>query len=238
MVFGVSGGGRYFLQIVQSNRACAPAFHLLKVVAAFDIPHEKQTFQRPDIGAGGNHIHSHGNARVIGVAKLRQNAFGVVAVISYFFAEPVFFAKFFPDDLNDIVGVAVGLGEDERFGHFKFVFFIDAVGKHFRQMLFEGADNRADLVGIDNIVIKLFAGVADVFIQLLPALFARELFAAIHILTFPDIAAFFRNFGINDINIAADVDAVGHGLFVRVFADDVLVEKAKRPVVGRGGKAD
>ena len=52
-----------------------PAFHLLKIIFAFYIPHKKQTFQRFYIGAGGNHINRYGNTRVIVVAELGQCTF-------------------------------------------------------------------------------------------------------------------------------------------------------------------
>ena len=81
--------------------------------------------------------------------------FGSSAVIGDLFAEAVFFAEFFPDDLDDVVGVAVGFGKYQGFGHFKFALFIYPVREHFRQMLFEGANDGANLVGIDHLVVKL-----------------------------------------------------------------------------------
>ena len=40
------------------------------------------------------------------------------------------------------------------------------------------------------------------------------------------------------IDFVADVDAIGDGFFVAVFADDVLAEEAVGAVVGGGGEAD
>ena len=60
----------------------------------------------------------------------------------------------------------------------------------------------------------------------------------VHILAFPDLAAFFGDLRFNQIDVTAHIDAVGNGFFVGVFADDVLIEKTEGAVVGRGGKAD
>jgi len=56
-------------------------------------------------------------------------------------------------------------------------------------MLFEGADDGPNLIGVDDFVVELCLGIINVFIQLPPAFFAGELFAVIHILAFPDGAA-------------------------------------------------
>ena len=81
-------------------------------------------------------------------------------------------------------------------------------------------------------------GIDDILIQLFPALLAGELFPAVHILAFPDIAAFFGDLRFDEIDVAAHIDAVGNGLLVGVFADHVLIEKAEGSIVGRGGEAD
>ena len=44
--------------------------------------------------------------------------------------------------------------------------------------------------------------------------------------------------GFDHVDFIADVDAIGHGFFVAVFADDVLLEEAVGAVVRRGGEAD
>ena len=126
---------------------------------------------------------------MIVVAKLRQCAFGVVTIVSNLFAEAVFFTEFFPHNLNNVVCVAVGFGKDQCFGHFEFAFFIESFGKHLRQMLFEGADDGPNLIGVDDFVVELCLGINNGFIQLPPAFFAGELFAVIQILAFPDGAA-------------------------------------------------
>ena len=123
---------------------------------------------------------------MIVIAKLRQRAFGVVTVIGDLFTEAVFFAEFFPHDLNNVVGVAVGFGKYKCFGNFKFALLVYAFREHFRQMLFERANDGPYLVGVDHLVVKLLLGVNNIFIQLRPAFLAGELLAVIHILAFPD----------------------------------------------------
>ncbi len=44
--------------------------------------------------------------------------------------------------------------------------------------------------------------------------------------------------GANAVHVVVDVDAVGHGLLVRVFHDQVLIEEAEGLLIGRGGEAD
>ena len=44
--------------------------------------------------------------------------------------------------------------------------------------------------------------------------------------------------GADAVHVVVDVDAVGHGLLVRVFHDEVLIEEAEGLLVGRGGEAD
>ena len=71
--------GVTFLQVIKIDGARAAAFHLLKVVAAFHIPHKEQAFQWLHVRAGGDHIHRNGDARMVVVAELRQDAFGIFA---------------------------------------------------------------------------------------------------------------------------------------------------------------
>ena len=44
--------------------------------------------------------------------------------------------------------------------------------------------------------------------------------------------------GTDAVDVVVDVDPVGHCLLVRVFHDQVLVEKAESLLVGGGGQAD
>ena len=163
-------------------RVPAP-FHLLEVVAALHVPHEEQAFQGFHVRSGGDHVDGNGNARMVVVAELGERTFRIFVVVGDLFAEMVFFAEFLPDDLDDVVGMAVGLGKDEGLGHFKFALFVLSVGKDFGQMLLECANDRANLVGIDHIVIELLLGIDHVLIQLFASVFLRdEFFPVVHIL--------------------------------------------------------
>jgi hypothetical protein len=65
------------LRLVAIQAAHAAAFHLLVVALAAHIAHEQQHFQRLHVGAGGDHVHGDGNARVVVVAEAGQDAVGV-----------------------------------------------------------------------------------------------------------------------------------------------------------------
>jgi hypothetical protein len=61
--------------------------------------------------------------------------------------------------------VAVGLGEDQGLGNFL------TPRKNLRQLVTEGADDGADLVGVDDVAVELGGGISFVFVLLLPAFF-------------------------------------------------------------------
>jgi hypothetical protein len=64
------------LEAVAVEAAHAAALHLF-VVAAAHVAHEQQHFQRLHVGAGGDHVHGHGDARVVVVAEAGEHAVGV-----------------------------------------------------------------------------------------------------------------------------------------------------------------
>ena len=67
-------------------------------------------------------------------------------------------------DLDDVVGVGVVLGEDERLGDF------GAAGEDLgEEAVAEGADDGADLVGGDDVAVELIGGVGEVLVELPPA---------------------------------------------------------------------
>ena len=142
MVFGKLSGRCYFFQIVQCNSSSTAPFHLLKIVSAFYITHEDKTFQGLDIRSSGNHVHRYCNTRVITVAKLSQSVFWVfslfndvvisippvfLGIISYLFAKTVFFCKFFSNNFDYVVSVAIGFGKNQCFRHFKISVFVKSV---------------------------------------------------------------------------------------------------------------
>src|ERR1043165_9547809 len=231
--FGRDSGGCDFAQVVVAEGAGAAAFHLLEIIAAFDIAHEEEAFERFHVGTGGHHIHGDGDAGVIIVAELGEDRLGIfVGFVSDLFAEGVSLGEFLADDIDDVVGVAIGLGEDEGLGDF------GAAGKDFRELVAEGFDDGADLVRNDNGVVELLGGIGRVFIGLLPAAAAGQLFALLDELFGDKARAVGSDFGFDCVNFVADVDAIGNGSFVAVVADDVVLEEAEGAVIGRGRKAD
>ena len=232
------------MQALFIKRACAAPFHLLKIVAAFDIAHKQQAFERADIGSRSNHIDGNGNARVVAIAEIRQDGFGFFALfddfavfthnivfgfVSDFFAKFVALPELFPHHFDDVVGVAVVFGKNQGFGHFL------TIWEHYGQMVAEGTDNSTDLAWIDNISVELLGGIVFIAILLLPAFAACGAFAVFDQLLGFEFAAIKADFGINQIDFIAYVYAIGNGLLVAVFADDVLIEKAKSAVVRCGG---
>ena len=69
-----------------------------------------------DVGAGGDHVNGDCDPRVVGVAKRLQQVVGFVAFGGDLLAEFVAASEFFADDFDDVVGVQVGLGEDQCLG--------------------------------------------------------------------------------------------------------------------------
>ncbi len=172
---------------------------------------------------------------IVAVAELGDQVFGLLAggPVGDLLGEVVALAELFADDLDDILGVGVVLGEDERLGH------LGAAGKDFGEELVpEGADDGADLVRGDHVAVELVGDRSQVFVQLLPAHGAGRPVALVHVVAGIDLGAAFGDLGLDAVDVVVDVDAVGDGLLVAVFHHQVLIEEAEGLLVGRGGKAD
>ena len=192
-------------------------------------------FQRLDVGAGGDHVHGDGDARDVAVAELGDEVFGLFAggAVGDLLGEVVALAELFADDLDDVFGVGVVLGEDERLRHF------GAAGKDLgKELVPEGADDGADLVRGDDVAVELVGVIVKIFVQLLPAHGARRPVALVHVVAGIDLGAAFGDLGLDAVDVVVDVDAVGDRLLVAVFHHQVLIEEAEGLLVGRGGKAD
>ena len=146
-----------------------PALHLLKIIFAAHIPHEDQALDGFDIGAGGNHIYCDRNAGIVAIAELTEHTLRIFGGVGNLFAELVSLAELFPDNLDDVVGVAVGFGENQSFGD-----FLTPWEQRGKQAFPEGADHHADLAGIDNVPVQLGGLVIHILVQLLPALFPAK----------------------------------------------------------------
>ena len=167
----VVGVGRDRLEVGGVDDAHATALHLLEEVAALDRAHEHDDFQRLDVGAGGDHVDGDDDARVVGVAELLQQILGLLAggAVGHLPAEVVPLAELLPHDLHDVVGVVVVLGEDQRLRH------LGAAGEDLgEELLLEGADDGADLVGRDHVAVERAGVVGQVVVELLPALGPRQ----------------------------------------------------------------
>ncbi len=207
---------------------------MLVIALATHVAHEEQHFQRFDVGAGGDHVHGHSDARVVVVAKAGQDAVGVfLGAVGHLFAEGVALAIDLAHDVDDVVGVAVGLGKDEGLGGFL------ARREDLRfHGGFHGLDDLADLARVDHRFVQLFARVGAVFFSFGPALFARGAVAVVHPFFGFQLGALLGDFGDDLKHVVADVHAIGHGVLVAVLRHDVLVEEAEGALVGRGGEAD
>ena len=131
-----------------------------------------------------------------------------------FFAEVVAFAKLFPHNLDDVVRMAVGLGENQGFGNFEFAVFIHAVREHGWKFIFVSTDNIANLAGIDHIPVELGAGIIVIFIQPLPTFSAGELFPFVNIFFGLNFGALPGDFRFNGKDIVRHVDAISNGFFI------------------------
>ena len=222
------------LRLSPSSDAHAAALHLLVVAAAAHVAHEQQHFQRFHVGAGGDHVHGDGDARVVVVAEAGQDAVGVFfGAVGDLLAEGVALAIDLAQDVDDVVGVAVGLGEDEGLGRF----LARREDLRFHGGL-HGLDHLPDLADVDHGAVQLLGRVGGVVFGLGPALLAGLPVAMVHPLFGLELGALLGDLGFDLVDVVADVDAIGHRLLVGVFGDDVLVEEAEGALVGRGGEAD
>ena len=128
--------------------------------------------------------------------------------------------------------MAVGLGEDERFRN------LGAAGKYLRPLVPEGADDGANLVRVDDGTVQFLAGIDDGLVLNFPALAARQALALLDLLVRPELAAALGAQGVDGVDFVADVDTVGDGLLMAVFADDVCLKEPVGAVVRGGRQAD
>ena len=174
-------------------------------------------------------------ARVVAVAEGGDQVLGCFAggAVGDLLRELVALAELLAHDPDDVFGVAVVLGEDQRLGH------LGAAGEDLgEQLVAEGAHQGADLVQGDHVAVELVGVVGEVLVQLLPAHLAGELVAQVHVVAGFHLAARLGDLRANAVDVVVDVDAVGHRLLVAVLHHQVLVEEAEGLLAGRGGEAD
>ena len=163
LMAGVGGDG---VEVGGRDGAYAAALHLLEEAAAADVAHEEDDLDRLDVGTGGNHVHGDDDAGVVAVSERGEQVFGVVpgGLVGDLPAERVALAELLADDADNVVGVAVVLGEDDRLGHDA------AVREYLREELVpERPYDGANLVFGHDIAIELVGGVDQVVLELLRA---------------------------------------------------------------------
>ena len=229
------------LQISGREHAGAAPFHLLEIDAAADVAQEDEDFERLDVGAGGDHVHGDGDAQCGREAEFADEFLrlcglagdGVLRMIGDLFAEVVALAEDLAAEVDDVLGVGVVLGEDERLGHKRAAG--EELGLHDVAI---GAQDGADLVGHDDGAVEVGRRVIEIVGEhFLPGL-ARGLAAVIDKEALVHLAAAFGDLGFDAIDVVADVHAIGDGALVVVFRDAVLVEVGDGLRRRRGGEAD
>ena len=134
---------------------------------------------------------------------------------------------------DDVVGVGVVLGEDERLGQ------VGAARKHLGEdLVAERGEHGADLVRGDDIAVEVGGVIGEHLVELFPADFARLAVAFVHEEAGLHLRAALRDAGVDAVDVAADVHAIGDGFLVVVFHDEVLLEEAEGLLGRRGGEAD
>ena len=146
---GVGGDG---LEVGVVDDADAAALHLLEVGAALDRAHEEHALERLHVGAGGDHVDGDRDPRVVGVAERGDQVVGLLAgrLVGDLGGEVVALAEHLAGDLDDVVGVRVVLGEDQRLRH------LAAAGEDLgEEPVAERLEDGADLVARDDRAVEL-----------------------------------------------------------------------------------
>lgn len=182
------------------------------------------------------------------------------------FAEVVSLAVLLADDVDDVLGVAVVLGEDEGLGHPGFVEAHGlstggAVGEDLGEEFFpERFDDGAKLIGDDDGAVELGFLIGLLGFLDFPTPGAGEAVAFLIVMPRLDGDAFFGDFGFDPVDVVADVHAIGYGLHVGVLigapapplraapagslsrsarlGDEVAVEESEGGLAWSGGEAD
>jgi hypothetical protein len=154
---GVRGDG---LEVGRGDGAGAAALHLLEVLRRADVAHEEDAFEGFDVGAGGDHVDGHGDPQSGGGAEGLEVALGVLRGIRDLGGEVVALAEDLTDGGDDLLGVGVVLGEDQRLGDG------GAAGEDLgEEPVAEGLEDEADLgLGGDGPV-ELLVGVLQVLLD-------------------------------------------------------------------------
>jgi hypothetical protein len=227
--------GSHQAEVALADHPRTAALHLLEVGPAADRAHEEDALERPHVGAGGDHVHGHGDARERRVAELADHlvARAPGGLVGDLDGEVVSPAELLADDLDDLLRVGVVLGEDEGLRHGR------AAGEDLREEAVpERPHDGADLVARDDGPIEGLRAVGDLVVQLLPA--RRTGLAVPELGDDPglDGPAALGDLGPDPVHVEVHVHGVRDGLLVGVLHHQVLVEEPERLLVGSGGEAD
>ena len=137
-------------------------------------------------------------------------------------AEVVALAELLADDPHDVLGVQVGLGEDQRLRN------LGAAGEDFRQLVLERADHQPNLVLGHHVAVELIGGVGQVVVEFLVLLLLGAAVAVRHedARLSDQLGPVLGDFGFDAVHVVADVDAIDDGLLVGVVLHQVAVEEA------------
>ena len=131
--------------------------------ARADHAHEDQALDGLDVGAGPNLLDGDRDAQLRVVAeRVDVRLDRALGLVGDFLGELRAAAELLPDDLEDVLGVLVVLGEED--GLRDLVAAREDFGPH---ALLEGAHDRADLAGVDDGAVELLGLVDELVVDLL-----------------------------------------------------------------------
>ena len=168
--------------------------------------------------------------------KSASNSSGFLPVLLevYLLTEIVPLAELLSDDANNVLRVQVGLCKNQRLRHFR------STGKDFCQPVLEGLYDQTNLVFGNNVPVELRPGIAQVVIELLVLLTFGAPVPHWHEDTrlFGELCPIFGNLSFDAVDIVADVHAIGDGLFVSIFLDQIAVKESDGLRGRCGGQTD
>ena len=212
----------HFLQVVIAQGSRASAFHLLKIIQAFNVPHKEQAFQRLNVRTCGNHVHCNRYSGIVKIAEICQHRFWVFfGFIGHFLAKGIAFPKLFPHYIDYVIGMTVVLGKNQGFRDFL------SAGKDLWPLLLKRPYHVSYLAGIDHVPVQLFSRIGEILVKLFPAFLPCKLLPPVHKLLRTYFCPVFGDFGLNSVHIETHIHAICHCFFVAVFTHYIFIEKAE-----------
>ena len=229
------------LQIGGGEDASSPPLHLLEVGAAAGVAEEEEALQGLDIGAGGDHVHRHGNAELRGGTELLDEGFGflvaaglgIVGLVGDLLGEVVPLPKDFADKMNGVLCMRVVFAEDECLRNH------GASWKEFgEEGLLECLENRADLGLHHDGTVEILGRIGEILVESLPARGTGFFATPINIVSLLDLATLLGDFRPDAIDLVTDIHTIRHRSLVVVFHHEVLIEETDGLLGGSRGQSD